>query len=1063
MAPASHPSAPTAARPDTGRIPEAVVTPEEFGDDGYSLAVVRVARRMGPIFRWRLNDDYAPLFISSRELVSDVCDDTRYGKDLGAGLRFARDYIGDGLFTAYTEEENWAKAHDVLLPAFAVDAMRNYHVFMVRAARKLLDKWDDLAGATSVDVPGDLTKMTLDTIGLAGFGYDFDSFARTDPHPFVSAMNGALTYSRIRVNWAPGEEHPVETAQYVKDCATMAEIVDDVIDVRRSSSTSSSQDGRKDLLDLMLTSPYPATGERLDPVNVRYQVISFLIAGHETTAGLLSFALYYLMKNPEVLRRAQQEVDGLFGTDPDPEPTFADVRKLSYIRQILHESLRLWPTAPSFDRRPLRDTVLAGEYPVKAGETISVVTAMLHRDPVWGDNVELFDPDRFTRERVAARPPDAYKPFGTGQRACIGQQFALHEGTLMLALLVHRYRFLDHSDYVLDVRQTLTLKPANLTMLLARRSPADRAQPVAAKPTTAVAAAAAAPGTPVSVLHGSNLGAGVHYAEELANIFESLGYTVTVAPLDSAAGKLPAGIVLVVAASYNGHPTDDAKEFVRWLDAAGSTAAAGVRYAVLGLGDRNWAATYQRVPRQIDEGLAMAGATRLAALTEVDVAAGNTDVADRFAAAVAEPLLGGDGGAGKNGRPTASGLYSVTEVDRHSTRALQARHQVRPLTVSQAGSLVDRSHSPERAKRFVRLELPDGLAYRTADHFAVLPANSPALVERAAEAFGVDLDSTLSITTTRSARNAIPVDGPLSVRALLTHYVELQDVSSGKNIGLLSDACACPPEKAALVGLAETAQPAGSSLLELFERNRSLAGAVGWDLLLTVLPPMRLRHYSISSSPATAPSGIELMVSLLSAPHRSGTGSHSGVASTYLHGVQPGDEVLGKVSACRDSFRITCHEHTPVIMVAAGTGLAPFRGAIADRVALLAGGTRLEPAVCYFGCDDRRLDYLHADELAAAEAQGAVSMRPTFSLNPENGWTYVQDRIADEGDELWRLLTGGAKVYVCGDATRLAPGVRQAFKDLMIQQTLGSADDAEAWWKNLVADNRYVEDVFTSR
>ncbi|MCM3883211.1 cytochrome P450 [Frankia sp. R82] len=463
------------APPGPDGIPEATVTAEEFGDDGYSLACVRVARRLGPIYRWRISDDYAPLLVSSQELVADVCDDSRFGKDLGAGLRFAREYIGDGLFTAYTEEENWRRAHTILRPAFAVDGLRGYHAFMLRAARRLLDRWDQAAGQggtgpTPVDVPGDLTRMTLDTIGLAGFGYDLESFTREEPHPFVRAMNGALTYSRLQVGRAPGAEDPDLTGQYRADCATMAQTVDEVIRARRAAPST----GPKDLLDLMLAAPYPQTGELLDELNVRFQVISFLIAGHETTSGLLSFALYYLMKDPETLHLAQREVDVAFGADPNPEPAFAEVRKLTYIRQVLQEALRLWPTAPSFDRRPLHDTLLAGRYPVRAGETISVVTSMLHRDAVWGDDVELFDASRFGRDQMAQRPPHSYKPFGTGQRSCIGQQFALHEAMLMLALLVHRYRLLDHGGYSLDVRQTLTLKPAGFTMTLARRRAAER-------------------------------------------------------------------------------------------------------------------------------------------------------------------------------------------------------------------------------------------------------------------------------------------------------------------------------------------------------------------------------------------------------------------------------------------------------------------------------------------------------------------------------------------------------------------------------------------------------------
>lgn len=422
---------------------------------------------------------------------------------------------------------------------------------------------------------------------------------------------------------------------------------------------------------------------------------------------------------------------------------------------------------------------------------------------------------------------------------------------------------------------------------------------------------------------------------------------------------------------------------------------------------------------------------------------------------------------GANGSPTHSlgaptSPYTVTPYDPSSTRALQARHELHQLPVSAVRSLVDPAHSAERAKRFVQFALPDDLTYRTADHLAILPVNDRSLVERAAAAFGVDLDAILDITTTTPTRSTLPIDGPISVRTLLAHHVDLQDGVLGRDIALLGEAATCPPEQAALAALVSE-HPVDTTLIQLFENHHSLAGQVGWELLLTLLPPMRLRHYSISSAPGTSPSNVELMVSLLSAPHRSGTGTHSGVASTYLHRVQPGDPVLAKVSPCRASFRIDDHARTPVIMVAAGTGLAPFRGAIADRVALRSTGTHLEPGLCYFGCDARGLDYLHSDELTAAEAQGAISMRPTFSLNPENDWTYVQHRIVAEGAEVWNLLENGATVYVCGDATRLAPAVRQAFKQIMVNRTSGSTEDAETWWKNLVADNRYVEDVFTSR
>ena len=150
-------------------------------------------------------------------------------------------------------------------------------------------------------------------------------------------------------------------------------------------------------------------------------------------------------------------------------------------------------------------------------------------------------------------------------------------------------------------------------------------------------------------------------------------------------------------------------------------------------------------------------------------------------------------------------------------------------------------------------------------------------------------------------------------------------------------------------------------------------------------------------------------------------------------------------------------------MVAAGTGLAPFRGAIADRTAALATGAELAPALCYFGCDAPDADFLHADELRAAEAAGAVSLRPAFSAAPQDGAAFVQHRVAAEADEVWELLGAGARVYVCGDGSRMAPGVREAFRTLYRERTPG-ADDAAAgrWLDALIADGRYVEDVYAA-
>ncbi|MEU0061562.1 reductase, partial [Streptomyces sp. NPDC006334] len=281
-------------------------------------------------------------------------------------------------------------------------------------------------------------------------------------------------------------------------------------------------------------------------------------------------------------------------------------------------------------------------------------------------------------------------------------------------------------------------------------------------------------------------------------------------------------------------------------------------------------------------------------------------------------------------------------------------------------------------------------------------------------------------------------------------------------LAALAEANPCPPERAALAALAED-DP--RTLVELVEDHPALRGALDWAALLQLLTPLRPRHYSISSSPAVDPRHADLMVSLLEGPARSGNGVYRGTGSSHLAGLSAGDTVYARVQACREAFRVDAAGPTitPVIMVAAGTGLAPFRGAVADRVAALASGARLAPALCYFGCDAPDADFLHAGELRAAETAGALSLRPAFSAAPENGALFVQHRIAAEGDEVWQLLTAGARVYVCGDGTRMAPGVREAFRTLYRDRTPGADDPAaEAWLDELIANGRYVEDVYAA-
>ncbi|MFD4725281.1 cytochrome P450 [Streptomyces seoulensis] len=426
---------------------------------------MRLAHELGPIFRRRvLNREF--VFLWGAKLAADMADEARFAKHVGLGVANLRPVAGDGLFTAYNHEPNWQLAHDVLAPGFSREAMAGYHTMMLAVAGRLTGHWDrELAAGRTVDVPGDMTRLTLETIARTGFGHDFGSFERDRPHPFVTAMVGTLAYAQ-RLNSLPMPPALQRRAarRNAADIAYLDDTVDALVAARRESGR-----GEGDLLDRMLETAHPVTGERLSAENVRKQVITFLVAGHETTSGALSFALYYLARHPEIAARARAEVDRVWGDTP--EPGYDQVARLRYLRRVLDESLRLWPTAPAFAREATEDTVLAGEHPMRRGGWALVLTPMLHRDPeVWGEDAERFDPDRFDAKAVRGRAPHTFKPFGTGARACVGRQFALHEATLVLGLLLRRYELIPDPGYRLKVTERLTLMPDGLRLGLERRT-----------------------------------------------------------------------------------------------------------------------------------------------------------------------------------------------------------------------------------------------------------------------------------------------------------------------------------------------------------------------------------------------------------------------------------------------------------------------------------------------------------------------------------------------------------------------------------------------------------------
>src|SRR3954454_4975663 len=318
--------------------------------------LARLAKELGPIF-W-LDMMGAPLVIvSGHDLVEELSDEKRFDKAVRGSLRRVRAVGGDGLFTADTNEPNWSKAHNIVMTPFGKRGMQSYHLNMLDIAEQLVQQWERLNADDEIDVVHDMTALTLDTIGLCGFDYRFNSFYREDYHPFVESLVRSLeTIMMTRGIPLEGLWLQKRRQTLAEDVAFMNKMVDEIIAERRKNAEAA--EGKKDMLGAMMTGVDRATGTQLDDVNIRYQINTFLIAGHETTSGMLSCAIYALLKPPEVLKKAYDQVDRVLGPDVNAKPTYQQVTQLTYITQILKEALRLWPPAPGDGLAPLNDETI---------------------------------------------------------------------------------------------------------------------------------------------------------------------------------------------------------------------------------------------------------------------------------------------------------------------------------------------------------------------------------------------------------------------------------------------------------------------------------------------------------------------------------------------------------------------------------------------------------------------------------------------------------------------------------------------------------------------------------
>jgi cytochrome P450 / NADPH-cytochrome P450 reductase len=1041
--------------------------------------LAQLARELGPIF-W-LDMMGAPLVIvSGHDLVDELSDEKRFDKTVRGPLRRVRAIGGDGLFTADTDEPNWSKAHNILLQPFGNRAMQSYHPSMVDIAEQLVKKWERLNADEEIDVVHDMTALTLDTIGLCGFDYRFNSFYRRDYHPFVASLVRSLE-TIMMIRGLPLENLWMQKRrrEMAEDVTFMNGMVDEIVAERRKNAAAA--DDKKDMLAAMMTGVDRATGTQLDDVNIRYQINTFLIAGHETTSGLLSCTIYALLKHPEVLKKAYEEVDRVLGPDINIRPTYQQVTQLTYITQVLKEALRMWPPAPAYGITPLNDEVIGGKYKLKKNTFITVLVLALHRDPsVWGPNPDAFNPENFSREAEAARPVNAWKPFGNGQRACIGRGFAMHEAALAIGMILQRFKLIDVHRYQMHLKETLTIKPDGFKIKVRPRTDQERGNFTGVTSATPAATATAPraqtrPGhnTPLLVLYGSNLGTAEELATRVADLAEVNGFATTLAPLDDHVGALPTkGGVLIFCASYNGVAPDNATQFVKWLGGdLAKDAFANLRFAVFGCGNSDWAATYQSIPRFIDQQLTAHGGRSVYERGEGDA---RSDLDGQFeqwfakAAPQAVKEFGVDSSFSRSAQDQP--LYSVEPVAPSVSNVVVALGGAAPMQILANTELQNKTgpNASQRSTRHIEIQLPPSASYRVGDHLSVVPRNDPALVDSVARRFGFLPSDQIRLQVGEGRRAQLPVGEAVSVGRLLSEFVELQQVATRKQIQIMSEHTRCPVTKPKLLALiGEDAASTERYRAEVLGKRKSVfdlleehpACELPLHVYLEMLSLLAPRYYSISSSPSVDASRCSVTVAVVEGAAASGRGTYKGICSNYLAGRRASETIYATLRETKAGFRLPASPEVPLIMIGPGTGLAPFRGFLQERAASKAKGAALGPAMLFFGCRHPEQDYLYAEELKGFATDGIAELHAAFSRG-DGPKTYVQNLIAADKDRVWALIERGAIIYVCGDGSKMEPDVKATLVSIYREKSGADAQAGQRWIDDLGANNRYVLDVW---
>jgi len=404
----------------------------------------------GPLFRIPLPLGYELIMLAHPDAVEQVLRSRQENYQKGSVYDGARLLLGNGLVTS--EGALWRRQRALANPAFRPAKLEQYLSTMRACTLDLIASWSPGVDPFPIDAQAEMTRLTLAIAGRTLFGLDLNTQSEHASRSFGAALAaiGRRGPANLQVPlWMP-------TPGNLRLRRSLRELDALVYDIIRLFRAGQSEAADRTLLDAYVNARDPESGEAMSDRQLRDEVVTLYLAGHETTASLLTWALYWLARRPDIAERVTAEIDAHAVSD---QPSSDDLKGLQYTSSFINEVLRLSPPAWTIARNAIAEDVILG-YRIPAGAIVMLSPYLAHRwSEIWPDPLR-FDPDRFAPAAVKGRHPFAYFPFSLGPRICIGMQFSLLEARLVLALILRRFRVRPLNEPEIGCIAAGTLRPA---------------------------------------------------------------------------------------------------------------------------------------------------------------------------------------------------------------------------------------------------------------------------------------------------------------------------------------------------------------------------------------------------------------------------------------------------------------------------------------------------------------------------------------------------------------------------------------------------------------------------